>query len=197
MGHACQSQFPPGGNGCDSVLIQCPTCGRGLCWLRYLPWRFGTLGSVGCRDWGPHSCPAVWSRLTECLLGRGMPLEAEVSLPSKERRPGVQGKPCGCYVGLSPGRSDSRAPSLILLLLLPKPCVCEGVQTSPGEADLTGSPASWSVTRPYVNCSIDPGLIWKRRTLPQDFCLQGWASGQPMPLGDGHMCLLPYEDQHG
>lgn len=37
----------------------------------------------------------------------------------RERRP-VQDELCGCYVGLSPGRSDSRAHSHIHLLLLPK-----------------------------------------------------------------------------
>lgn len=88
--------------------------------MRYLPWRFGTLGSVGGRGWSPRSCPALWFTLTECLLGRGMPWETEGSLHMEGRRL-VQDELCGCYVGLSPGRSDSRAHSLIHLLLLPKP----------------------------------------------------------------------------
>lgn len=68
--------------------------------------------------------------LTECLLGRGLPWKTEVRPHSRERGL-VQGKLCGCYVGLSPGRSNPRAHPLVhLLLLLLKPLTRR-------EADLT------------------------------------------------------------
>lgn len=129
--------------------------------------------------------------LTECLPGRGLPWKTEVRPHSRERGL-VQSKLCSCYVGLSPGRSNPRAHSLVhLLLLLLKPQGCRPHQER-GRSDL--------ITCLAIN--HEPLCEWLHCSQPRQgrerppLGISAYIEVQiPISLGDSHMCLFPSEDQ--